>query len=402
MLAASAVCFTSCEDEDNEVKLGNWVDSRKEFPGVARGSAVCFTIDNVAYVGTGANTDKTEERQRHRDFYSCHVTVSESDWLQQRQQYADYGKVQVPMAWSAKWERTANGVSSMPDEAPARNGAVAFAINGKGYVGLGYDGTNYLKDFWEFTPGEDPDPSQYPSLPDTLKSKFPGSKTGRWRRVADYPGDSCRYAVAFVIDNIAYVGTGQDYDDNILSDFYKFDGKTWSVINSIGVGRSQATAFSYNGYGYVFGGVSSDVVDAFSRYDPKKDLWEDLHSTSNRTDFEFDDEYVDGCLTTYGCTSFVVQNYGITKAYVATGNKYNTGGRYCWEYDFDGDYWIQKTNFEGMQRKLAVSFVLNFGDLQIPFVTTGCANEISVAASGGLCYKDTWLLNPYEYPEEKD
>ena len=31
-----------------------------------------------------------------------------------------------------------------------RNSAVAFEAGGKGYVGTGYDGTNKLKDFWEY------------------------------------------------------------------------------------------------------------------------------------------------------------------------------------------------------------------------------------------------------------
>lgn len=398
MLTASAVTFTSCEDEDNEELLGNWVQTGSEISGTARGSAVCFQIGNVAYVGTGANTQKTEEKERFRDFYKCEVTGN--DITVDELYYRRYGSVNVPIAWSARWDRTAIGVTSMPDAAPARNGAVAFSLNGKGYVGLGYDGIRYLKDFWEYDPEGTPNPADYPSLSDSIKALF--SKTGSWRRIADYPGDSCRYAVAFVIDGNAYVGTGEDYDYNYLSDFYKLDGTTlkWTPIKSIGNSRSQATAFSYKGKGYVFGGVSSGPVDWFECYDPVTDKWDRLSRTGNHTDYEFDDDY--GSLTTYGCTSFILENNGRPKAYVVGGSTSGSAGYSCWEYDITNDYWIQKTSLERNPRKFAVSYVLKFGDREVPFIATGCVGDISVTASGGTFYKDVELFNPYEYYEDKD
>lgn len=33
-----------------------------------------------------------------------------------------------------------------------RNSAVARTSDGKGYLGTGYDGKNYLNDFWEYDP----------------------------------------------------------------------------------------------------------------------------------------------------------------------------------------------------------------------------------------------------------
>lgn len=352
-LLAAALSFSSCEDEDNEELLGNWVETGVDFPGTRRGGAVCFVIDNVAYVGTGANTNKTEDKERYRDFYACRVENGQ-------------------LSWSERWDRTGNGVASMPEAAPARNGAVGFSINGKGYVGTGYDGTNYLKDFWEYDP-----------------------KANTWTQVADYPGDSCRYAVAFVIDNIAYVGTGEDYDDNILSDFYKFDGQKWTPIPAIGKPRAQASAFVYNGKGYVVGGVNSGTVDWFQCYNPATNSWEDLRRISDRTDEDFDDDYT---LAAYGCTAFVLGD----KAYLTTGGA-GYAGKATWEYHIEHDYWVQKTSFEGYDRKFAVSFVLDMGDgRMVPYVTTGCSADITVTGSGGSFYSDTWFFNPYEEYEPKD
>ncbi len=352
-LLVATLAFTGCEDEDNEDLMGNWVETTYDFPGTRRGGAVCFVIDNVAYVGTGANTNKTEEKERYRDFYSCSANGNS-------------------LVWSARYDRTGTGIASMPDEAPARNGAVGFALNGKGYVGTGYDGTNYLRDFWEYDP-----------------------EANSWTQVADYPGDSCRYAVAFVIGDYAYVGTGEDWDDNVLNDFYRFDGTTWEAIANIGRPRSQATSFVYNGKGYVVGGKNNGAVDWYQCYNPETDEWEELRRIANRTEQMYDDDYT---LAAYGCTSFVLG----TKGYITTGGA-GTAGTATWEYDFEDDYWVQRTSFEGSNRKFAVSFVLTMGNGQdVPYVTTGTSSDISTTGSGGSFYSDTWLFNPYEAYEELD
>lgn len=387
VLFASVLALSSCEDEDNIKRIGNWVYCDASFPGTNRGGAVCFKIGNTAFVGTGVNTNKTEDKERYRDFYS--VTVS--------------GNTKTYLNWSARWDRTAEGISSMPEAAPLRNGGVGFSINGKGYVGLGYDGVNYLRDFWEYDPEGTPDPEQYPSMADSLKQKF--TKTGKWRRIANYPGDSCRYAVAFTIDNVAYVGTGEDWDSNVLSDFYKFDGKKWTQVASIGQKRAQATAFVMTDpkdgkeYGYVFGGIGdSKAVTFFQRYNPRNNTWEDLNRLADHTRQSFDDEYAG--LSSKGCTSFVLND----RAYVTTGgiSGYSVGN-YTWEYNPEGDYWVQKNSFEGSQRKFAVSFVLEnpvYG--QVPYVTTGMAQDVGPSGSTGTFFADTWYFHPYEAYEYRD
>jgi len=63
----------------------------------------------------------------------------------------------------------------------ARNSAVAMAVDEKGYLGTGYDGTNYLNDFWEFNP-----------------------TTNTWAQKADFPGSGRYGAVAFGVNGKAY------------------------------------------------------------------------------------------------------------------------------------------------------------------------------------------------------
>ena len=375
VIIALTIGTASCEDEDNEELLGNWVETGIDFPGTARGGAVCFKIGNKAYVGTGANTTRTEDKERYRDFYCFDGDT---------------------YAWSARWERTMQGVTSMPEAAAARNGGVGFTLNGKGYVGLGYDGTNYLRDFWEFDPEGTPDASDYPSIADTLLEEI--TATGCWTQVASYPGDSCRYSVAFVIGEYAYVGSGEDYDDNKLSDFYRFDGTSWEAIPSLGRPRAQASAFvcEVDGqeYGYVVGGNNSGAVDWFQRYNPETNAWEDLRRTSDRSKEEYDDDYT---LAAYGCTAFVLGD----RAYITTGGSSGIGTA-TWEYHPDLDYWVQKTSFEGSQRKFAVSFVLDIDGTDVPFVTTGGSSDLTITGNGGTFYTDMWYFNPYEEYEYRD
>ncbi|MCI5983167.1 MAG: Kelch repeat-containing protein [Marinilabiliaceae bacterium] len=392
---------TSCEDIDNENLQGNWYNTFKYFPGTPRGGAVCFTIEldgkPCAFVGTGANTNKTEEQERFRDFYMA--TPNDSTGLpvwtaryDKLYSTSDTSRASITAPYHKEDAKYYQAVCSMPTDSEAiamgvkagchaRNGAVGFSINGKGYVGLGYDGTNFLKDFWCYDP-----------------------ETNKWSLAPEYPGDACRYACSFVIDNIAYVGGGEDYDQNILGDFYKFDGNTWTQIKTIGVPRSQATAFTCNGKGYVFGGINGSAITAFQCYNPETEDWEDLRMLKNYTRDSFDDQYVN--LASYGSTSFVVyDNTPDCRAYVTTGGASGVS-TLTWEYNPFYDYWVQKTSFEGAARKFAVSFVFDntdfgsgYGPISRGFVTTGSTSDMSITGQSAAFYADTYMFQP-QAPKE--
>ncbi len=158
--------------------------------GIARSNAVCFVINGFAYIGTGKST---------------HVL---SDWI-------IYDPVE------AAKDKPNNGwrqLQTIPGGAKARQGAVAFTLNGVGYFGLGVteDGT-FLDDFWAFTPDRD-DPA-----------------SGTWQQRAFFKGGPRANAVAFVIGEQAYVGTGDNiigdmyegpYTGQIFNDFYRYDPYT--------------------------------------------------------------------------------------------------------------------------------------------------------------------------------
>lgn len=111
---------------------------------------------------------------------------------------------------------------------------------------------------------------------DILKYIFKLSESDT-TRIADFPGASRTEAVAFVIDDIAFVGTGRDENGDYLNDFYSYDPTTneWDTIASLpGDARESAVAFALDGEGYVGTGRgdSGDLAD-FWKYNTEGSEW---------------------------------------------------------------------------------------------------------------------------------
>ena len=293
-LLITNLSFVGCSSDDDDF-LGNWVQMA-DFDGIQRTEAVCFTINNKAYIGTGYDIDNEE---RLTDFW-----VYDAD--------KDY------------WKQ----IASFPGK--ARNGAIAFSSSTKGYVGTGYDGDSKLKDFYEYDPVLD-----------------------TWTKKNDFPGTARYGATAFYVDGKGYLGTG--YDDNYLKDFwsYDIDSDTWTQVTSIGGSkRRDAMNFILNGEAYVLSGLSNGAyLDDIYKYDTENDVWIELARISNYEDESYDDDYT---IARYKGATFVMDG----KAYVATGIQGNNSLE-TWEYNASNDRWTQKTDFEGTSRSGAVGFTLN-------------------------------------------
>ena len=236
----------------------------------------------------------------------------------------------------------------------ARRDGVTFTINGKGYLGLGYNGSIQLKDFWEFDPA-----------------------TNGWTRKADFAGSARNGAVGFALGNKGYMGTG--YDTNDTRDFYSYDPDTdqWSQIASMGGSkREYATAFTYNGMAYVTTVINNGINQTdLWQYDPSK---EGTASTpwTEKAKLDFNTAWT---ITRAHASSFVLGSY----AYICAG--YNSGVRKdCWEYNFAGDTWVKKTDLEGSARQDAIAFVVN------------SRGYIATGASGSYYFDDIWELKPFD------
>jgi N-acetylneuraminic acid mutarotase len=321
--------FSACtpnDDEDDEL-MGDWQQIKSGFPGVGRNAAVSFTIDNVTYVGLGFNGDG----ERLADFWA-------------------YNPVQG--FWDNLGRLNSDSNARFPGS--PRNGAVAFALNGKGYVGLGDDDQDYLSDFYEYNPS---------------------SRT--WRKMADFPGGARRGATAFVIGDKAYVGTG--YDDNYLVDFWSYDSKTdsWTPIRDFGGSKREgATSITYNGKAYVgFGNNNGVSQKNLYVYDAQKNNWTEIESLDD------EDEDQEEMQSRIYAAAFVLDK----RIFFFGGS---TGGFYLgdvWAYDPELDTWTQHTSLSedcGSPRATTIAFAYN----NLAYITTGTA--------GSGRFDDLWTFSP--------
>jgi N-acetylneuraminic acid mutarotase len=228
----------------------------------------------------------------------------------------------------------------------ARSAAVAFTVNGRGYVGTGYDGSNHLRDFWEYDP-----------------------ETNIWEQINDFDGTARYGAVAFTIDNRGFIGTG--YDGNYLKDIWEYIPDTDSWAQRVSVGGSKrvnAFALAINGKAYVGGGKNNGVLQQdLWEYDPINDSW------NAKTDLDEDDNTIARELA----ATFVINGYG----YIAVGTVSGIDAQ-VWEYDATNDAWTQKTSFEGPVREGCIGFAIDG------------KGYLSTGRAGSLRYDDIWLFDP--------
>ena len=237
----------------------------------------------------------------------------------------------------------------------ARSAAVAFTVNGKGYVGTGYDGTNYLRDFYEYDP-----------------------QTDTWTQIADFIGSARFQATAFSIDNTGYVLTG--YDGNYLKDMYAYDpvSGSWTQKASYsGDKLINAFAFAIDGRGYVGGGMNNGVLNQeMWEYDPINDIWTEKNDLMD--DDDDDDEYDDGYTIARSLAATFVIN---GRAYVALGTRGSLDAG-IWEYNPTADQWIERTSFEGSVREAPVGFAI------------GERGYICTGRNSAARYDDLWQFDP--------
>jgi len=215
-----------------------------------------------------------------------------------------------------------------------REKAVSFSVNGKGYVGTGYnrDSTNvYLKDFWEYDPG-----------------------TNVWTQLNDFAGPARSNAVAFADSKYGYVGTG--YNGLYYNDFWRYDpaDDSWTQIPFPGAKREQATTMTIDGKVYLCSGTNngSPIADIW-QFNPEVDpssAWTPV--TPLTTDAQYANFKV--AVTRYDAVGFSMNGMG----YIATGQtpQYQNS---VYQYDPVGLTWTKMTPFEGSPRSQAVAFVLN-------------------------------------------
>lgn len=237
-------------------------------------------------------------------------------------------------AWSRK--------SSLPGI--ERDWAFSFSVNGKGYVGAGYDGTTLLNDFWEYNPATDTW---------TRKSNSPFYRSG---------------GIGFSIDSMGYAGSATS-----IRDFWRYNPlvNSWSrMVDLPGLERyGKPIGISAGGFGFFGLGLdtSNQPLRDFWMYNPDSNIWQ------RKADFPTN--------FTVAAVAFSIGN----KIFVGTGlnpindNKTNE----FWEYDLPTNSWTQKVSVGFDGRWGGVGFSINGkGYVGMGYVdNTGISN-------------DFWAYNP--------
>jgi N-acetylneuraminic acid mutarotase len=227
---------------------------------------------------------------------------------------------------------------------------VGFAINNKGYIGLGTANGGDYSDLYEYDPVANAwtqksslgfglegavcmvlnskayigisQSSQMNNSLDTKQFWAYDPATNAWARKADFPGADTRDGLGIAINNMGYVGFGLTA---ISKNWWQYNpaADQWTQKTDFPgeTALSWAVGFSLNNKGYVIGQPGVSTTYQCWQYDPATDTWT---QKSN-----------------YPGTQFILATaYTIgSKGYVMG------GGGECWEYDDTTDTWTQKVFF---------------------------------------------------------
>lgn len=349
--------LSSGSSNDSIAFSGTWVNRAILKDG--RGYAVSFTIgDSVAYVGSGFDGFDTDSLLN--DFYKYNINVG---------------------IWTQVSSLIVNAVPVN------RRMAVAFSVNGKGYVGSGLDyHLNFHNDFYCYDPATD-----------------------TWKKIADLPGAPRARATAFGLDNVqkGYVIGGCGNNNTYFSDVYTYNpaSDSWTQGQDLPYDRrAGASSFVLDDKGYVVGGFDGNRLSPyFYQYDPSKtNHWTTQRQITAATDSSFDDtwtmiERVDGVAMVIGG-----KVYYMTGA-ITPGSTFGQGigspNITTWRWDPDNDTWSRSTNYPLVGRWGSVGFSLQGRG----FVGTGLygkdTTEYQLTPTGDSLPLHTNLVANYGFDE---
>ncbi|MEO9871942.1 Kelch repeat-containing protein [Ekhidna sp.] len=306
-ISSLMIGLISCtpDDSDDSDEDGNWV-KLSDYEGDTRTGAVSFVIDGLAYVGLGSDGDDyLQDFWRYdagRNFWE-EVAPFPGVGRISAVAFSTGGKGYVGTGFNDEleteeladfWEYDPNSnawteVASF--EGTARYSAVAFSLNGQGYVGTGFDGS-FLKDFWRYDPATD-----------------------TWTQSLSLFGSKRESAFAFVLDGKAFVGSGLN-NNQFLYDFWAYDPEadTWldfsiedddndyfdEFIDAME--RFDAVAFVMDDIAYITTGENGSYLSDVISFDPFSQIWDEDYT-------EFEGRARGGAI------SFVIDGQG----YVTTG-----------------------------------------------------------------------------------
>ena len=254
--------------------VGNWAIS-DYFDGPARSEAVTFTINDTVFVGTGLSDTK-----RYTDFWK--YSLDKRYWTK----IADFkgGTRSSGIAFAINNKGYVgtgydgvNYLNDMYQYDPSTNGwttrnnfggtpridAVSFVANGVAYVATGYD-DNYLKDVWQYNANSD-----------------------SWTQKAGISGSKRSQASVFTVNSKVYLVSGNN-NGSALNDLQVYDptADTWTALRKLtnvtdesfddkytSIIRYNAATFVIDNKAYLATGENGSMNSHTWEYDYTTDTW---------------------------------------------------------------------------------------------------------------------------------
>jgi N-acetylneuraminic acid mutarotase len=298
-----------------------------DLPGSTRYEGIGFTAGNYGFVGTGFESSNITKNIYRYDpvsnvwnqqttytipsFGTTSSYVNFVSFTDGTYVYAGLGNLECcvgPHNQMRRYDPVANTWSDIASIGVSPNegleGAVAYSINGKGYVTTGRNRQNVTSFvMWSYDP-----------------------VTDTWARKADLPSAGRWEATGFSINSLAYIvgGTSCYCDAQFRSDVWQYDATNdrWQQLRNFpGTPRSKATSFAINGTAYLVGGLTDTYVNGAAmigdawKYDPPSDTWTRLEDFPGERRF--------------GAVAFIING----KAYFGSGIGPSLNTHDFWEFD---------------------------------------------------------------------
>jgi hypothetical protein len=264
---------------------------------------------------------------------------------------------------SGHWRR----LRPLPPEMRERQQAVGFTLNiGEkyyGFVGTGWgphdngrDHTTY-RDFWKYDPSKE-DCNNGPGC--TTEEDCPGCEVA-WVQIASLPHAALtrRAATAFTLkvgdQYWGYVGFGfeDEPERNFLQDLWRYDhvNDRWEEVRGFsGEKRHGAMAFVIDNKAYIGTGANTGLVHDFFVFNPnaagtaEDPVWRRLRQIRKHDpNADFDANY--GTLGRSFGVSYVVDVAGELRGHIVGGGTASARSFTNWEYDHNADLWVERTSF---------------------------------------------------------
>jgi len=229
------------------------------------------------------------------------------------------------------------------------------------------------------------------------------SEAEQWTQLSDIPSGYNRgWAFGFAINGKGYVCGGDKTGSfNLIKDVREYDPQTatWTQKADLPIAMDGAFACSVNGKAYIFGGFNgSYALNTVYEYDPLADTW------TSKTDYPSGQAIFPN--------GFVIDG----KIYVGLGSASGmAGSNSFYEYNPTSDIWTQKANFPGNARQATIAFKIghtgyigggeeNYSSMFYDFYKYNpynnswtVANSLSLASGSASAWCSSFVINNTAY-----